>query len=49
VLDRISQVTADMDEQAIWFPNLKFWSFWESNAWLFQHMPDDKCAFMVDV
>jgi hypothetical protein len=24
VLDRISQVTADMDEQAIWFPNLKF-------------------------
>jgi hypothetical protein len=49
VSDRVSQVTAETDEQAIQFAGLGFWLSRELNAWLVLRMPDYHCGLVVDV
>jgi hypothetical protein len=49
VTDRVAQVTAETDENAIRFAGLGFQSSKESNAWLVLNMPDHHCGLVVDV
>jgi hypothetical protein len=49
VSERLSQVTAETDEQAIRFAGLGFRTSREANAWLVLHMPDHHCGLVVDL
>jgi hypothetical protein len=46
---RLSKVTAETDEQAVWFSGLGFRLSREANAWLVCHLPAHHCGLIVDV